>query len=255
MQVPFLPRNYRVITFDPRGNGRSDRPADPAAYADAAFASDIGAVLDATGTERAVLGAFCSGFPWALLFAAAHPQRVSGLIAIGPTLPLPPASPWAPYEDSFDDVMDTTEGWAKENRHHWQRDWRGYVGERQVVLILAPLHELSHGTLVIVTRHPPTPPAYGNNHALSPVTPLGLQVAGGSAKLGVWIRRSRGRLWRYPILRWSCWSGRPGPESRSGRRSITVQMRWSRRTGCARWWVAANTTWRRRPMPLPCLTR
>src|SRR6185437_7837835 len=72
MQVPFLARNYRVITFDPRGNGRSDRPADPAAYADAAFASDIGAVLDATGTERAVLGAFCSGFPWALLFAAAH---------------------------------------------------------------------------------------------------------------------------------------------------------------------------------------
>src|SRR6267154_1649819 len=177
MQVPFLARNYRVITFDPRGNGRSDRPADPAAYADAAFASDIGAVLDATGTERAVLGAFCSGFPWALLFAAAHPQRVSGLIAIGPTLPVPPASPWAPDEDSFDDVMDTTEGWAKENRHHWQRDWRGYVGERQVVLILAPLHELSHGTLVIVTRHPPTPPAYGNNHALSPVTPLGLQVA------------------------------------------------------------------------------
>jgi UDP:flavonoid glycosyltransferase YjiC (YdhE family)/predicted esterase len=91
MQVPFLARNYRVITFDPRGNGRSDRPADPAAYADAAFASDIGAVLDATGTERAVLGAFCSGFPWALLFAAAHPQRVSGLIAIGPTLPIPPA--------------------------------------------------------------------------------------------------------------------------------------------------------------------
>jgi pimeloyl-ACP methyl ester carboxylesterase/UDP:flavonoid glycosyltransferase YjiC (YdhE family) len=127
MQVPFLARNYRVITFDPRGNGRSDRPADPAAYADAAFASDIGAVLDATGTERAVLGAFCSGFPWALLFAAAHPQRVSGLIAIGPTLPLPPAHPWAPYEDSFDDVIDTTEGWAKENRHYWRRDWRGYV--------------------------------------------------------------------------------------------------------------------------------
>jgi pimeloyl-ACP methyl ester carboxylesterase/UDP:flavonoid glycosyltransferase YjiC (YdhE family) len=125
MQIPFLARNYRVITFDPRGNGRSDRPRDPAAYADAAFASDIRAVLDATGTERAVLGAFCTGFVWALLFAAAHPQRVDGIITIAPTLPIPPADPWAGH--SFEDVPDTTEGWAKENRHYWQRDWRGYV--------------------------------------------------------------------------------------------------------------------------------
>src|SRR6516162_4175776 len=127
MQVPFLARNYRVITFDPRGNGRSDRPSDPAAYADAAFASDIRAVLDATGTVRAVLGAFCSGFAWALLFAAAHPQRVTGIVTIAPTLPIPPAEPGKRTGYSFDDVLDTTEGWAKENRHYWRRDWRGYV--------------------------------------------------------------------------------------------------------------------------------
>jgi pimeloyl-ACP methyl ester carboxylesterase/UDP:flavonoid glycosyltransferase YjiC (YdhE family) len=127
MQVPFLARSHRVITFDPRGNGRSDRPKDPVAYADAAFASDIGAVLDATSTERAVLGAFCSAFPWALLFAAAHPQRVTGIVAVGPTLPIPPADPWERAGCSFDDVLDTTEGWARENRHFWRRDWRGYV--------------------------------------------------------------------------------------------------------------------------------
>src|SRR5215469_12918550 len=46
MQVPFLARNHRVITFDPRGNGHSDRPKDAPAYADTAFASDIAAVLD-----------------------------------------------------------------------------------------------------------------------------------------------------------------------------------------------------------------
>jgi pimeloyl-ACP methyl ester carboxylesterase/UDP:flavonoid glycosyltransferase YjiC (YdhE family) len=127
MQVPFLARNYRVITFDPRGNGRSDRPKNPAAYADTAFASDIAAVLDATGTERALLAAFCSGFPWALLFAAERPQRVTGIVAIAPTLPIPPAASWERGEHSFDDVLDTTEGWAKENRHYWRRDWRGYV--------------------------------------------------------------------------------------------------------------------------------
>ncbi|HJY68042.1 MAG TPA: alpha/beta hydrolase, partial [Streptosporangiaceae bacterium] len=127
MQVPFLARDYRVITFDPRGNGRSDRPRNPASYADAAFASDAAAVLDATGTERAVLAAFCSGFPWALLFAAAHPQRVTGIVTISPTLPIPPVDPWERTGYSFDDVLDNPEGWAKENRHYWRRDWRGYV--------------------------------------------------------------------------------------------------------------------------------
>jgi pimeloyl-ACP methyl ester carboxylesterase/UDP:flavonoid glycosyltransferase YjiC (YdhE family) len=125
MQVPFLARQYRVITFDPRGNGRSDRPREPAAYADTVFASDVRAVLDATGTERAVLAGFCTGFTWALLFATAHPERVTGLVAIAPSLPIPPADPWRGY--SFDGELDSTEGWAKENRHYWRRDWRGYV--------------------------------------------------------------------------------------------------------------------------------
>src|SRR5690348_6906533 len=127
MQVPFLARHYRVITFDPRGNGRSDRPKDPAAYAASVIASDIAAVLDATGTERAVLAALCTGFPWALLFAEAHPERVTGIVAIAPTLPIPPPDPWEADGLSFDDVLDEAEGWAKENRHYWRRDWRGYV--------------------------------------------------------------------------------------------------------------------------------
>jgi pimeloyl-ACP methyl ester carboxylesterase/UDP:flavonoid glycosyltransferase YjiC (YdhE family) len=127
MQVPFLARHYRVITFDPRGNGLSDRPRDPAAYADGVVISDIRAVLDATGTERAVLAGFCTGFIWALLFATAEPKRVTGIVTIAPTLPIPPADPWERYEHSFDDVPDSTEGWAKENRHYWRRNWRGYV--------------------------------------------------------------------------------------------------------------------------------
>jgi pimeloyl-ACP methyl ester carboxylesterase len=31
-QVPYLSRHYRVIAFDGRGNGRSDRPTEPDAY-------------------------------------------------------------------------------------------------------------------------------------------------------------------------------------------------------------------------------
>jgi len=127
MQVPFLARHYRVITFDPRGNGRSDRPRSLVAYGDAVFASDAAAVLDATGTERAVLGTFSRGFRWSLLFAASDPQRVAGIVAITPTLPIPPLGTREGARRSFNDVPDITEGWAKENRHYWRRDWRGYV--------------------------------------------------------------------------------------------------------------------------------
>ena len=53
-QIPYLARRHRVIVFDPRGNGLSGRPVDPAAYAEAALAGDALAVLDAAGAGRAV---------------------------------------------------------------------------------------------------------------------------------------------------------------------------------------------------------
>ena len=51
MQVPYLSRYCRVVTFDGRGNGRSDRPTSPEAYAETEFAADAVAVLEATATE------------------------------------------------------------------------------------------------------------------------------------------------------------------------------------------------------------
>ena len=61
MQIPYLARHCRVVTFDGRGNGRSSRPSDPEAYREEAFAADALAVLDATGTERAVLVSLSRG--------------------------------------------------------------------------------------------------------------------------------------------------------------------------------------------------
>src|SRR3954452_7814846 len=55
LQIPYLARHYRVLTFDGRGNGKSDRPAEPEAYGEQEFADDALAVMDATGTDRAVL--------------------------------------------------------------------------------------------------------------------------------------------------------------------------------------------------------
>src|SRR6185295_5105804 len=81
-QVPYLARTCRVVTVDPRGNGRSDRPTEPSAYDDLEYVADTLAVMDALGIDAAVLVGACSSAWWALLCAALHPERVQGVVAI-----------------------------------------------------------------------------------------------------------------------------------------------------------------------------
>src|SRR5829696_5745278 len=88
MQIPYLARHCRVLTFDGRGNGRSDRPTEPEAYRSAEFTADALAVMDATGTERAVLVAMSLGATWTLELGALHSERVAGIVFIAPALPL-----------------------------------------------------------------------------------------------------------------------------------------------------------------------
>jgi pimeloyl-ACP methyl ester carboxylesterase/predicted glycosyltransferase len=126
-QVPYLARTFRVITIDPRGNGKSGRPQSAAAYADTEFAADTIAVMDAAGIDQAVLVGHCTGAWTALLTASLHPGRVLGLVGVAAWLPfLTPPNPARVVHD-FDQVHDTDEGWAKESRHYWLRDWRGYA--------------------------------------------------------------------------------------------------------------------------------
>jgi pimeloyl-ACP methyl ester carboxylesterase/predicted glycosyltransferase len=82
-QIAWFARHYRVIVFDPRGNGRSGRPIGEAAYSEHENAADIGAVLDATGSQRAHLVTFSRGAQRTLLFASEHPARVATLVFMG----------------------------------------------------------------------------------------------------------------------------------------------------------------------------
>jgi len=126
-QVPYLARSFTVVTIDPRGNGRSDRPQSAAAYADTEWIADTIAVMDATGIDRAVLVGLCTSSWRALLTAGQHPDRVLGVVAIASWAPfLTPPLPGRVVYD-FEAVLDTEEGWAKCNRHYWLRDWRGYA--------------------------------------------------------------------------------------------------------------------------------
>jgi pimeloyl-ACP methyl ester carboxylesterase/predicted glycosyltransferase len=127
MQIPYLARHCRVVTFDGRGNGRSDRPTDAEAYAEAEFAADALAVMDATGTERSVIVGFSMGAQRGLLLAADHPERVEAAVFIGPAY-YGGGRPLAERLDfSWEDELDTKEGWAKYNKHHWLRDYEDFV--------------------------------------------------------------------------------------------------------------------------------
>ena len=128
MQVPYLSRHYRVITLDGRGNGRSGRPPGADGYLSAEYAADAVAVMDATGTDRAVVVSFSRGASYALHLGAARPERVLGHVFICPTTPLAPfAAPRLPYVKRFEQTLDDGEGWAKDNARYWERDYRGFL--------------------------------------------------------------------------------------------------------------------------------
>jgi pimeloyl-ACP methyl ester carboxylesterase len=76
-----LARLGRVIVFDKRGTGMSDRVATPATLEQRI--DDLRAVMDAAGSQRAVLFGTSEGVPASLFFAATWPQRTLGLVAYG----------------------------------------------------------------------------------------------------------------------------------------------------------------------------
>jgi pimeloyl-ACP methyl ester carboxylesterase len=70
----------RVITPDLRGFGASDKPEGD--YSMASLAKDVLALVDALGLDRVVLGGHSMGGYVALRFAAAHPDRLAGLVLV-----------------------------------------------------------------------------------------------------------------------------------------------------------------------------
>jgi len=74
---------HRVISYDARGHGRSQAPAD-GAYGYASLAGDLEAVLDEAGVQRAVLAGASMGAHTAVRFALDHADRVAALALITP---------------------------------------------------------------------------------------------------------------------------------------------------------------------------
>jgi len=103
----------RLILFDRRGVGLSDRVAS-SSFEDAI--EDVTAVLDEVGSERATYFGCDAAGRRAVMFAAAHPERCSGLVLFGAhpaSFADPPDYPWGAPREELDTILalvDTTWG-------------------------------------------------------------------------------------------------------------------------------------------------
>jgi class 3 adenylate cyclase/pimeloyl-ACP methyl ester carboxylesterase len=103
----------RLITFDKRGTGLSDRLREPATLE--ARMDDLRAVLDAAESDRAVLFGTAEAAAMCMLFAATYPDRTLGLALIFPFAKgtWAPEYPWAAtVEEWRHDIDEEVRGWG-----------------------------------------------------------------------------------------------------------------------------------------------
>ena len=103
----------RLIWFDKRGTGVSDRVADVPTLE--TRMDDVRAVMDEVGSQQAVLMGVSEGGPMSILFAATHPERVSALILWGSDVKGVRTDdfPWAPsFEEAIRAVEEAGERWG-----------------------------------------------------------------------------------------------------------------------------------------------
>jgi class 3 adenylate cyclase len=107
----------RLIMFDKRGQGLSDRPPTPPTLEQSA--ADARAVLDAAGSEKAAVYGISEGGPMSVLLAATHPDRVSALAlyATWPRMLEGPDYPAGLPPELFERFIGAV-----------RRDWGGPVG-------------------------------------------------------------------------------------------------------------------------------
>lgn len=107
----------RLIRFDKRGTGLSDRVAAMPTLEQRM--DDVRAVMDAVGSERAALFGHSEGGPMSLLFAATYPERTSALVLYGSYA----RRAWAP-----DHPSGLTDEEMRPALEAMEREWGGPVG-------------------------------------------------------------------------------------------------------------------------------
>jgi 3-oxoadipate enol-lactonase len=86
-------RERRAVAYDARGHGESDPAPDGGGYTYAELADDLGLVLDVVAPgRRAVIAGVSMGAHSVLAYALREPDRVAGVVVIGPAYPGVPTS-------------------------------------------------------------------------------------------------------------------------------------------------------------------
>ncbi|MCI4365022.1 MAG: adenylate/guanylate cyclase domain-containing protein [Thermoplasmata archaeon] len=100
----------RVVSFDKRGTGLSDRVAGLPILEERM--DDVRAVMDEVGLERAALVGMSEGGSMSALFAATYPQRTTALILYGAFAKRvqSPDYPWAPTREERERWIESLEG-------------------------------------------------------------------------------------------------------------------------------------------------
>src|SRR6478736_7826068 len=112
-QLEDFARIARVLMLDKRGTGLSDGFREPPTLE--TRMDDLRLVMDAAGSERAVLWSAQDGARLALLFAATYPERTAGLVLYDPhaTSRRDDDYPWAPSDEEWRRrLADAREGWG-----------------------------------------------------------------------------------------------------------------------------------------------
>jgi len=110
----------RVVGFDKRGTGLSDRVANLPAMDERM--DDVRAVMDALKIERAAVFGISEGGSLATLFAASHPERSQSLIVYGGFARF---RHWIPTDEAFDALISYID-------EHW--------GSGEILPMFAPTH-------------------------------------------------------------------------------------------------------------------
>jgi pimeloyl-ACP methyl ester carboxylesterase len=115
-----LASRYRVIQFDKRGTGLSDRvPASDLPNLETRM-DDVRAVMDAVGSDRAVLFGISEGGAMICVFAATYPERTHAVImhGAGAYARWAPDYPWGWTDEQFEEWFRQLEdGWASDDLH------------------------------------------------------------------------------------------------------------------------------------------
>jgi pimeloyl-ACP methyl ester carboxylesterase/predicted glycosyltransferase len=126
-QLPYFSERFRVIAYDGRGNGRSDRPEEVAAYSLDNYLADALAVMDANDVDSAILVGLSFGGFLASIIAAYHPERVKAAVLVCTSASIGPEYSYVKPRHFLMERQERPEGWDKFNRDYWLTDYPDFA--------------------------------------------------------------------------------------------------------------------------------